>query len=104
LLLTSPAQSRGTQYQTIVALTGKPSGAMTKLTEDNHSQPPAQFYEVLRQSLKKRKTNIESICPLADAVARRVLEDYGAIFVADKKVMPPPVCVFQSDAEVAEFQ
>jgi hypothetical protein len=78
-------------------------GAMTKLTEDNNDQPPALFYEVLRKALKKRKTNIDSICPPADAVARRVLEDYGAIFVA-RKVTPPPVCVFQSDEQVAEFQ
>ena len=92
------------QYQTTVASTGKPSDAMTKLTEDNDSQSPASFYEVLRKALKKRKTNIENICPPFDAVARRVLEDYGAIFVADKKVMPPPVCVFTSDAEVAAFQ
>jgi hypothetical protein len=51
---------------------------MIRLTEDNDGQPPAPFYDVLRKSLKKRKTNIESICPAADAVARRVLEDYGA--------------------------
>jgi hypothetical protein len=37
-------------------------------------------------------------------VARRILEDYGAIFVASKKVLPPPVCIFRSDEEVAEFQ
>ena len=36
-------------------------------------------------------------------MSQRVLEDYGAIFIA-QKVMPPPVCVFQSDEEVAEFQ
>jgi hypothetical protein len=76
---------------------------MTKLPEDNNDQTPAQFYDVLRKSLKKRKTNIESICPSSDAVARRVLEDYGAIFVA-KNVTPPPVCVFRSDEEVAQFQ
>jgi len=37
-------------------------------------------------------------------VARRVLEDYGAIFLANKKVLPPPVCVFTSDEQVTEFQ
>lgn len=88
----------------IAATIGNVFSAMTKLTEDNNGQPPAPFYEVLRKALKKRKTNIESICPPSDAVARRVLEDYGAIFVADKKVTPPPVCVFQSDDEVAAFQ
>jgi len=80
------------------------SEAMTKLTEDNDREAPAPFYEVLRKALKKRKTKIENICPPSDAVARRVLEDYGAMFLADKKVMPPPVCIFTSDEEVAEFQ
>jgi len=77
---------------------------MTKppLAADGDSQ--ALFYEVLRKSLKKRKTSIESICPSSDAVSRRVLEDYGAIFLADKKVLPPPVCVFTSDEQVVEFQ
>jgi hypothetical protein len=86
------------------APTGKNSAAMTKLTDDNNGEPPAQFYEELRKALKKRKTKIESVCPPSDAVARRVLEDYGAIFLANKKVMPPPVCIFRSDEEVAEFQ
>ena len=76
---------------------------MTKSTEDDNGDSPASFYEVLRKSLKKRKTSIESICPSADPVARRVLEDYGAIFVANK-VVPPPVCVFTSDEEVTQFQ
>jgi hypothetical protein len=72
----------------------------TRTIDNNEGKP---FYEVLGKSLKKRKTNLESICPSADAVARRVLEDYGAIFVA-KKVVPPPVCVFQSEEEVTAFQ
>lgn len=62
------------------------------------------FYEVLTKALKKRKTVIGRICPQSDSVARRVLEEYGAIFVATEKVMPPPVCVFTSDEQVAKFQ
>ncbi|HLN97476.1 MAG TPA: hypothetical protein VK208_03240 [Pyrinomonadaceae bacterium] len=73
-------------------------------TYDNNGESPAPFYEILRKSLKKRKTRIEDICPAADPVARRVLEDYGAMFLANKKVMPPPVCVFTSDEQVTEFQ
>jgi len=65
---------------------------------------PAPFYDVLRKALKKRKTSIENICPGSDAVARRVLEDYGAVFVAGKKVTPPPVCVFTSEDQVTKFQ
>ena len=84
-------------------MTEKYPGEMTKLTAANNGDSPAPFYQVLSKSLKKRKTTIENICPSGDPVSRRVLEDYGAIFVA-QKVMPPPVCVFQSDEEVAEFQ
>jgi len=77
---------------------------MTRLTATDDGAVPASFYEVLRKALKKRKTKLESICPPSDSVARRVLEDYGAMFLANKKVMPPPVCVFTSDEEVANFQ
>ena len=84
-------------------MTGNFSGEMTKPTEANNGDAPAPFYEVLRKSLKKRKTTIENMCPSGDSVSRRVLEDYGAIFVA-QKVMPPPVCVFQSEQEVTQFQ
>ena len=73
------------------------------MSEQSHNEAPASFYEVLRKSLKKRKTSIERICPLTDSVARRILEDYGAMFLA-KKVMPPPVCIFTSEAEVTKFQ
>ena len=77
---------------------------MIRSTSENNGDAPAQFYEVLRKSLKKRKTSVEQICPSSDAVARRVLEDYGAIFLAHKKVLPPPVCVFTSHEQVVEFQ
>ena len=85
-------------------MTGKHSEEMTALSESGDGDSPASFYAVLRKALKKRKTTLESICPPSDSVARRVLEDYGAIFVANKKVTPPPVCVFTSDAQVSEFQ
>jgi len=85
-------------------MTGKLSEEMARLIENNDGDSPALFYEVLRKTLKKRKTTLENICPPSDSVARRVLEDYGAIFVANKKVTPPPVCVFTSDEQVSEFQ
>jgi hypothetical protein len=65
---------------------------------------PASFYEALRKALKKRKLKIESICPVNDLVARRILEEYGAIFLAVKKVTPPPVCVFTAEDQVTRFQ
>jgi hypothetical protein len=64
---------------------------------------PAPFYTALEKALKKRKTRLDTICP-ANSTARRFLEDYGAMFLAAKKVMPPPVCLFTSDDEVSQFQ
>jgi len=77
---------------------------MTGISEHSHYEVSASFYEVLRKALKKRKTNVERICPPSDSVARRILEDYGAMFLATKKVTPPPVCIFTSEAEVTKFQ
>ena len=62
------------------------------------------FYEVLNKALKKRKTPLASMCPPGNTVAQRVLEEYGAMFIATKKVLPPPVCVFTSEDQVTRFQ
>jgi hypothetical protein len=83
---------------------GKHFEATTQPLAEESASPPAQFYEVLRKALKKRKTRVESICPPSDSVARRVLEDYGAMFLANKKVKIPPVCIFTTEAQVAKFQ
>jgi hypothetical protein len=77
---------------------------MTRPTATDDGQQPAPFYDVLHKALKKRKTKLEGICPQTDTVARRVLEAYGAMFLASKKVMTPPVCIFTNDKEVADFQ
>jgi hypothetical protein len=94
------AQSPGSNYEKTEARTTMVRTA----AENNEDSPPASFYEVLRKALKKRKTNIESICPISDSVARRVLEDYGAMFRATKRVMPPPVCVCANEEQVTRFQ
>lgn len=62
------------------------------------------FYESLKKLLKKRNTTLEEICPPNDQVARRILHEYGAIFLAVEGVMPPPVCVFTSEEQVTDFQ
>jgi len=77
------------------------TSSFNNIPENDESIP---FYEALAKALKKRKVKLESICPPGDSVARRVLEDYGAMFIADKKVTPPPVCVFTSEDEVTRFQ
>ncbi|MGI8734642.1 MAG: hypothetical protein ACR2LM_15220 [Pyrinomonadaceae bacterium] len=70
---------------------------------DKKAAKPAPFYEALRKALKKRKTTIDKICPVSDPVARRILEEYGAIFLAVKKVLPPPTCVFTAEEQVTAF-
>ena len=98
-----PVRSQAT-FRIPGATKGTESATMTKPTEQKVTDPSASFYEVLQKALKKRKTNLNSICPQSDLVSRRILEEYGAIFVATRKVKTPPVCVFTSEAEVAKFQ
>jgi len=75
---------------------------MTSADTENDKEP-APFYEALAKALKKRKTRVDNICPPSDVVARRILEDYGAIFLA-KKVTPPPLCIFTNEEQVTRFQ
>jgi hypothetical protein len=44
------------------------------------------------------------VCDPADAAARRLLAEYGAMFVAADPVLIPPACVFRDEEEVARFQ
>ena len=78
-----------------------PANTIRELTE---STEPVPFYDALKKALKKRKVNLDLLCPPANPVSRRILEEYGAIFVADKKVKPPPVCVFTNEDQVTKFQ
>jgi len=75
-----------------------------RLDLKDSSSESISFYDALSKALKKRKMKLEMICPIADPVARRVLEDYGAVYIADKKVMPPPQCMFTSEDQVTRFQ
>jgi hypothetical protein len=78
-----------------------PVNTIRELTESSELVP---FYDALKKALKKRKINLDAVCPPADPVSRRILEEYGALYVADKKVKPPPVCVFSSEEQVTRFQ
>jgi hypothetical protein len=62
------------------------------------------FYRALNEALTERGQTIDAICPADDSAARRVLHDYGAMFVGSKNILPPPVCVFTSEDEVTKFQ
>lgn len=67
-----------------------------------NSSPP--FYQSLDRALARRAHSLADICPAADDVARRVLHDYGAMFVGVEDIVPPPLCVFTSEEQVARFQ
>jgi len=62
------------------------------------------FYVTLDRALRLRGTTIADICPSDDPVARRVLHDYGAMFVGADSVLPPTLCVFTSEELVERFQ
>jgi hypothetical protein len=80
----------------------------TKMPDTNveKSEKPTRtpFYAALNEALKARQTKLEALCDTNNPVSRRVLEDYGAMFLAAPAVMTPPVCVFASEDEVEEFQ
>lgn len=72
--------------------------------DGNDPNEATPFYEALAKALKKRKIKLETVCPPSDPVSRRILEEYGAIYVANKKVTPPPVCIFTTEEQVTKFQ
>ncbi len=93
--LISNATGRGAQIQHQMI------ASKNTFTEKNR---PVPFYEALTKALKKRKLKLDDICPPADGVARRILEEYGALYLATKKVTPPPVCIFTHEDQVTRFQ
>ncbi|HEX7294544.1 MAG TPA: hypothetical protein VF251_02250 [Pyrinomonadaceae bacterium] len=68
------------------------------------TKEPVPFYEALAKALKKRKIKLDDVCPPSNGVARRILEEYGALYLATKKVTPPPVCIFTHEDQVSRFQ
>ena len=63
----------------------------------------APFDVALSRALAARGVSAERFCAADDPVARRVLAEYGAMFVAEG-VRLPPVCVFEDEEEVERFQ
>lgn len=63
-----------------------------------------KFYKALEKILLARKLREKDICNQSDAVQMRILDEYGAIFVADEMVKVPPVCMFETPAAVNKFQ
>jgi hypothetical protein len=74
--------------------------------ERGGAQPegPVSFYTALERALAARGASREQVCDPGDPVSRRILEDYGAMFVASSEVRPPSRCIFDDEAEVLAFQ
>ena len=70
-------------------------------TDDRAARMP--FYAALRRALARCGVSLDGFCPASDVVSRRVLEEYGAMFVAEGVTLPP-VCVFETGSEVENFQ
>ncbi len=63
-----------------------------------------KFHSALENVAARRKMTNRTFCDQTDAIERRILSDYGAIFVVAEAVLPPPVCVFKTASEVNQFQ
>ncbi|HEX8119165.1 MAG TPA: hypothetical protein VF521_17945, partial [Pyrinomonadaceae bacterium] len=61
------------------------------------------FHAALGRALRRRGISLESFCPADDTLTRRVLEEYGAMFVAEGVALPG-ACVFESEEAVERFQ
>jgi hypothetical protein len=68
------------------------------------ANPASPFYQALKRALPERGITLAQLCPDGDAVAERVLHDYGAMFVGAENILPPPICVFTNEADVSQFQ
>src|SRR5215213_9682527 len=64
----------------------------------------ANFDEALSTALARRGTASRVTCDGRDPVARRILDEYGAVFFASGGATPPPVCIFAGAEEVESFQ
>ena len=64
----------------------------------------AKFYKVLDKVLPQKNLKKENICDENDFVQLRLLNEYGAIFITDESVVPPPVCIFENTKAVEKFQ
>ena len=62
------------------------------------------FISSLNAALSGRGIQTSSFCNTSDATEKRILTEYGAVFLADKKVSIPSRFMFDSESEVTKFQ
>jgi hypothetical protein len=76
----------------------------TPTREATTNMKVARFDQALLTALAGRGAAPGAMCDGRDPVARRILNEYGAVFVAAGEVLPPPVCIFAGAKEVETFQ
>lgn len=62
----------------------------------------SNFYSVLEYTLSKQNLKKSDICDESNPVQKRILEEYGAVFLTN--AAPPPACMFTTEAQVTDFQ
>jgi hypothetical protein len=68
-----------------------------------HSAEGSPFHAALGRALARRGLSLENFCPAGDTLTRRVLEEYGAMFVAEGVALPR-ACVLETEEAVERFQ
>ncbi len=63
-----------------------------------------KFYKVLEKNLEAKNISFKEFYDSADVVEKRILEEYGALFVARGGVIIPTKIVFKNEDEVSGFQ
>lgn len=85
--------------------TNSEANKMTTPTEKTNTVAvdKSNFYSVLEASLSKHNLSKSSICDESNAVQKRVLQEYGALFLTTAAT-PPPTCMFKDENQVRDFQ
>jgi hypothetical protein len=91
--------------QTVSAEENASVKVLSMNSEETDNPEKNKFYEILNQTLAKRGVRLDSLCDPKDPLERRILEDYGAVFLANsEKVLPPNACIFTNAEQVLQFQ
>ncbi|MGH9914022.1 MAG: hypothetical protein ACRD63_01895 [Pyrinomonadaceae bacterium] len=69
----------------------------------NKTAAARPFNEALESALAARGLKSNLLHP-RDQIEKRILEEYGAIFIAEKSVTPPSVTIFTDEKSVLDFQ
>lgn len=76
--------------------------AVPKVKDDTQTKQPVLFLSVLEKRLTKNGLTIEKFCPQDNIVTKRILTEYGAVFVGNGNYMSP--CYFKDERTVQEAQ